>query len=65
MKPAVIDKVMEELPETQRLALMLRDADGLAYETVAEMLGLTLANTKVTIHRARLRFRAAYNAEEK
>lgn len=56
---------MEELPETQRLALMLRDADGLAYETVAEMLGLTLANTKVTIHRARLRFRAAYNAEEK
>jgi RNA polymerase sigma factor (sigma-70 family) len=59
-----IDKVMAELPETQRLALLLRDADGLAYETIADMLGLTLANTKVTIYRARLRFRAAYTAQE-
>lgn len=59
-----IKRVLAALPETQRLALMLRDADGLPYETVAEMLGLTLANVKVTIHRARLRFRAAYTAQE-
>ncbi|HWI60908.1 MAG TPA: RNA polymerase sigma factor [Symbiobacteriaceae bacterium] len=55
-----IHDVMENLPETQRLALLLRDADGLPYETIAEMLGMTLANVKVTIHRARLHFRAAY-----
>jgi RNA polymerase sigma-70 factor (ECF subfamily) len=61
---AHIDQIMQELPETQRMALLLRDADGLPYETIAEMLGLSLANVKVTIHRARLRFRALYSAQK-
>jgi RNA polymerase sigma-70 factor (ECF subfamily) len=55
-----IDQIFTQLPETQRMALLLRDADGLPYETVAEMLGLSLANVKVTIHRARLKFRELY-----
>lgn len=55
-----IARVMQSLPETNRMALLLRDADGLPYETIAEILGMSLANVKVTIHRARLRFRAAY-----
>lgn len=57
-----IGKVMNRLPETQRMALLLRDADGFPYDTIAEMLGVTLANVKVTIHRARSHFRAAYTA---
>jgi len=60
-----IDQIVESLPETQRMALLLRDADGLPYETIAEMLGLTLANVKVTIHRARSRFRAAYDTQKR
>jgi RNA polymerase sigma factor (sigma-70 family) len=59
-----IDRIMQALPEGQRIALLLRDADGLPYETIAEMLGLSLANVKVTIHRARLRFRALYLAQK-
>jgi len=59
-----IRTVLADLPETHRMALQLRDADGLPYETIAEMLDMTLANVKVTIHRARLRFRAAYTKEE-
>lgn len=55
-----IDAILAELPEMQRLALLLRDADGLPYETVAQMLGISLANAKVTIHRARQHFRARY-----
>lgn len=57
---AHIDRVMAELTETQRMALLLRDADGLPYDTIAEMLGISLANVKVTIHRARQQFRVRY-----
>ncbi len=57
---AEIAAVLAEMPETQRLALLLRDGDGLTYEEIADMLGLSLANVKVTIHRARARFRALY-----
>lgn len=57
---ATIRQVLAELPETQRVALLLRDWDGLPYEAIAELLGLSLANVKVTIHRARTRFRALY-----
>lgn len=55
-----INEVLQSLPESSRMALLLRDADGLPYETIAEVLDMSLANVKVTIHRARLRFRAAY-----
>jgi len=57
---AHITAVLQDLPETNRMALLLRDADGLPYETIADILGMSLANVKVTIHRARLRFRVAY-----
>jgi RNA polymerase sigma factor (sigma-70 family) len=58
-----IQRALAGLPEQQRVALLLRDADGLSYEEIADAMGLTLANVKVTIHRARVRFRALY-AEE-
>lgn len=59
-----IQAVLAQLPEPQRLALMLRDWDGLPYETIADMLDLSLSNTKVTIHRARVRFRSIYEAQK-
>lgn len=55
-----IARILSTLPEQQRLALLLRDWDGLSYETIAGVLGLTLTNVKVTIHRARIRFQADY-----
>lgn len=42
------------LPAEQRAALVLREFEGLAYEEVAEILGITLAAVKGRIHRARL-----------
>lgn len=58
-----IERALVELPEQQRVALLLRDSDGLPYEEIAEALGLSLSNVKVTIHRARLRFRSLYQSD--
>lgn len=62
---ADIARTLANLPEQQRLALLLRDLDGLPYETISEILGLSLANVKVTIHRARARFRATYRGQRR
>lgn len=59
-----IERTLQGLTEQQRVALLLRDADGLSYQEVADAMGLSLANTKVIIHRARLRFRLRYQEGE-
>ena len=44
---------LRELPEMDRAALLMRAMHELPYEDIAAALGLTLAATKVRIHRAR------------
>lgn len=50
---------LQELPEVDRAALLMRAEDQLPYEEIARALGLTLSATKVKIHRARLRLAGA------
>ena len=50
---AVADSILA-LPSEQRAALVLREFQGLAYEEVAEVLGVSPAAVKGRIHRARL-----------
>ena len=45
---------LQRLPEASRSALLMRAVDGMAYEEIAQVLGLSLAAVKVKIHRARL-----------
>jgi RNA polymerase sigma-70 factor (ECF subfamily) len=45
---------LQRLPEESRSALLMRAVDGMAYEEIAQVLGLSLAAVKVKIHRARL-----------
>jgi RNA polymerase sigma-70 factor (ECF subfamily) len=45
---------LQKLPEASRSALLMRAVDGMAYEEIAQVLGLSLAAVKVKIHRARL-----------
>lgn len=52
--------VMRMLPESQRTALILRDAQGLSYEEVAEAMDLSLSAVKSVILRARRRFTSLY-----
>ncbi|MEO8361839.1 MAG: RNA polymerase sigma factor [Vicinamibacteria bacterium] len=46
---------LQQIPEIDRAALLMRAQDGLSYEEIATTLGISLAAVKVKIHRARLR----------
>ncbi len=50
----IIEKEMNELPVAYRIALHLRDVEGLTNHEVAKVLDLSLAAVKFRIHRARL-----------
>lgn len=50
---------LQELPEPDRAALLMRAQDGLPYEEIAATLGLSVAAAKVKVHRARVRLAAA------
>lgn len=56
---------LAELPEKQRTILLLRDAQGLAYVEIADVLGISLAAVKVNLFRARNAFRLTYQGLEK
>ena len=50
---AKIEQALAELPENQRLAMVLCRQDELSYEEIAEVLECSLPATKSLIHRAR------------
>jgi RNA polymerase sigma-70 factor (ECF subfamily) len=57
-----IQAVLGQLTETLRVPLIMRDLDGLAYEEIAEALGIGLSAVKMRIKRAREEFRRLYSA---
>lgn len=44
---------IDQLPDSYRTVLLMRDIEGMDTELTAEMLGLTATNVKVRLHRAR------------
>jgi len=54
----LVKRAIEELPETQRLVITLRDVTGCSADEVCETLGVSAANERVLLHRARARVRA-------
>jgi RNA polymerase sigma-70 factor, ECF subfamily len=46
---------LKTFPEPDRSALILRAQDGLSYDEIARICGITVAAAKVKIHRARLK----------
>lgn len=46
-------RMMQDLPEKQRLVMHLRDIEELSYEEIAENLQISLDQVKVSLHRAR------------
>ena len=48
-----IEQVLAELPENQRLAIVLCRQDELSYEEIAQVLGCSVSATKSLIHRGR------------
>src|SRR4051812_13594969 len=53
---------VQELPETQRSALVLREIDGLTYTEIAQAMGVTLAAVKSLLVRARMALAEASEA---
>ena len=47
--------LLDSLPPNQRALLELRDSDGLPFEEVCNMLGISASNARVLLHRARAR----------
>jgi RNA polymerase sigma-70 factor (ECF subfamily) len=54
---AQIKAVLDALPDTLRIPLVLADVDELSYDEVSRLLGLRLSATKMRIKRARESFR--------
>lgn len=50
----VVGEAIEALPEKYRTSLVLRDIDGLAYEEIAEVLGIPGGTVRSRINRARM-----------
>jgi RNA polymerase sigma-70 factor (ECF subfamily) len=57
-----IRREIGQLPERNREALILGELGGLTDEEVAQTLGISLANTKVRLHRARAQLKKAIGA---
>ncbi len=53
----LLDEALSNLDAKHRLVFLLRDVEGLSVKETAEALGLTEANTKVRLLRARLQLR--------
>lgn len=55
----MVRKALESLPPAYRIALILKDIEGMPVQQVAEVLGLTEGGAKVKIHRGRLLLKKA------
>lgn len=55
---SALRQAIAELPEERRIVVVLRDLEGLAYEEIAEALGLELGTVRSRLHRARLDLKA-------
>jgi RNA polymerase sigma-70 factor (ECF subfamily) len=54
-------QAVDELPASQRLALYLCTHQAMSYEDIARVMGKSLADVKVTIHRGRKRVQEQLN----
>jgi RNA polymerase sigma-70 factor (ECF subfamily) len=50
---------MQQLPEIDRAALLMRGEDDMPYEEIARALGISAGAARVKIHRARLKLAQA------
>ncbi|MDR0843572.1 MAG: sigma-70 family RNA polymerase sigma factor, partial [Acidobacteriota bacterium] len=55
---AIMYKVLDQLPEQQKLSITLRDIEGVPYDKMAEMLKCTEQAARLKVFRARSRLKA-------
>ncbi len=60
----LIAEILDGMTPALRLPLIMRDMDGMAYQEIADELGIGLSAVKMRIKRAREEFRAAFNKQD-
>jgi len=55
---------LQQLPEIDRAALLMRSQDDMPYETIAAALGLTPVAARVKVHRARMKLASLCGKED-
>ena len=61
----ILERAVRNLPEDQKAVVMLRDYEGYSYKEIAEITGLSEAQVKVYIYRARVYLKAYFGTMEK
>lgn len=61
---SLIHRLIDELPEKQRLVMQLRDIEGESYKEIAIALGLTEEQVKVNLFRARQKIKQRFTEIE-
>lgn len=59
-----LESALAELDESFRVAVLLKDVEGLDYAAISEILGLPLGTIKSRIHRGRMMLRDLLSAED-
>jgi len=57
-----IKAALDQMPDTLRVALIMRDMDGFSYQEIADDLGIGLSAAKMRIKRSREAFREIYKS---
>ncbi len=60
-KGRLIIEALRGLPENYRTIIILRDQEGLSYDEIAKVMDFTLSNVKITLFRARQKFKQIYS----
>jgi RNA polymerase sigma-70 factor (ECF subfamily) len=58
---ACVQRCLDYLPDNYRSVILLFEAHGLTAPEIAELLGVSVANVKIRLHRARRRLQAVMN----
>lgn len=53
----LIEESLQQLPEDQRIVVVLRDIEGLSYDDIAQIVGASLGTVRSRIHYGRLKLR--------
>lgn len=56
----LIRRLMDNLPEKQRIVMLLRETEGKSYKEIAEVMGITEEQVKVNLFRARQTIKQKY-----